>query len=74
MNQITFRLSITSDQFLEYYRGVAKNVSLTMSDGKVIHFPANILQPFVQRDGIYGQFVMRFDSKHKLVDIKRISD
>ncbi len=74
MNQITFQLSISSDQFLAYYRGAAKNVSLTMSDGKVIHFPANILQPFVQHDGVHGQFIMRFDDRHKLIDIKRIAN
>jgi hypothetical protein len=73
MNQITFQIHISAEQFLEYYRGSAKNVRLKMTDGKVVQFPANILQPFVQRDGVHGGFVLRFDDNHKLIDIKRCS-
>lgn len=74
MNQITFRLSISYDEFLEYYRGSAKNVVMKMRDGKVIQFPANILQPFVSHEGVHGRFLLRFDEKHKLIDINRIAD
>ena len=74
MNQITFQLQISYDEFLEYYRGSAKNVVLTMRNGKVIQFPANILQPFVEHNGIRGKFILRFDDKHKLIDIKRLAE
>ena len=71
MHQISFSISISAEQFLEYYRGTAKNVYLRLSNGKSVQFPANILQPFVQREGVHGTFVLRFDNNHKLVDIKR---
>lgn len=73
MNQLNFEIHISKEQFLEYYRGSAKNVILTLSNGQTVQFPASILQPFVQHNGVHGKFVLRFDDKHKLVDINRVS-
>ena len=73
VNQITFTIHISTEEFLEYYRGSAKNVVLILRNGQTIQFPANILQPFVSHDGVHGQFILRFDNQHKLVDIKRLS-
>jgi len=42
-------------------------------DGKTVHFPANILRPFVTHDGVQGTFAIYFDDNNKFKDIKRLS-
>lgn len=66
-----FHLAVSAEQFLEYYRGVARQVVVRAADGRTLQFPASILRPFLDQTGIYGDFVIRFDSQNKLVDIRR---
>jgi hypothetical protein len=71
-HSIRFNLSSSSEQFLQVYQGIAKNVTARTDDGKVIQFPAQHIKSFLTHDGIYGYFEMTFSAEHKFMGIKRL--
>lgn len=72
MQESRFHLAISAELFLEYYRGAARQVVVKAHDGRTLQFPAGILQRFLDQAGIHGEFVIRFDSQNKFVDIRRV--
>ncbi len=72
MRQVRFTLHISADEVLRYYRGSAAMVAVTATDGTRLRFPAGSLRRFVTREGIHGQFLIRFDENNRLVEIKRV--
>ena len=72
MKRYVFRLHITSDQYLDYYRGVVKNVVARATSGQTVQFPASLLQRFVSTEGVHGEFVLRCDDDNKCIDLERI--
>lgn len=69
---VTVAVTLSADEYLRYYRGAARNVYARDLQGRVVQFPANLLQKFVTPDGIDGVFEIVFTSAGKLVDIKRL--
>ncbi|MEO0444122.1 MAG: DUF2835 domain-containing protein [Pseudomonadota bacterium] len=65
MRQVIVSLKIDADEYLKLYRGTAKSVYTHGHDGQSIRFPANILQPFVTRDGVKGTFRIVFDKENR---------
>ena len=74
MQEIRFRLSISTQEFLKYYRGTASDVEARAMDGRMVRFPANILRPFVTRDGVEGVFALVYDEQNRFVEMKRVGD
>lgn len=72
MSSVIFDMRISREQFLSWYRGARRTVSVRARDGRVIHFPANILQPYVTHDGIQGSFALHFDEQNKFRSIERL--
>ncbi len=70
--QLIIDIRITAEEYLKSYSGVARTVFTRSRDGRSIRFPANILRPFVTRDGIDGSFVITFDENQKFQDIRRL--
>ena len=71
--RIVVVLNIPADKMHAYYSGAVHSVAATATDGRVIHFPANILRPFVGRNGVCGRFEIEFDPDNKFVAIHRMS-
>ncbi|MFA5530377.1 MAG: DUF2835 family protein [Thiohalomonadaceae bacterium] len=71
MNEIRLRLHILPEQLLAWYRGDAAEVRAVAVDGRRVRFPARVLRPFVTREGIRGEFVLRYDAQSRFVDIRR---
>ncbi|BCE01698.1 DUF2835 domain-containing protein [Marinicellulosiphila megalodicopiae] len=71
-NQLTFNINIPYEDFEAVYRGAAKSVLANSEQGKSVRFPADILRPFLTRDGIVGRFCVQFDANHKFSGIKRM--
>lgn len=71
---LRFRLAITAEDYLAYYRGRARAVRARSEDGRNVEFPANNLQKFLTHQGIYGLFEIRFDGNHKLIGIDKIGN
>lgn len=69
---VRFKLSLSSEQFLQVYQGIAKNVTARTDEGQVIKFPAQHIKSFLTHDGIYGYFEMEFSPEHKFIGIKRL--
>lgn len=71
MSEIYFSLNLSAEQYLPYYQGIVKNVQVVSWEGKTLRFPANILRPFVHKDGVHGDFVLIYDANNKFKEIKR---
>ena len=72
MKRYEFRLSIPSEQYLDYYRGAAKHVVARCPDGLTIQFPASLLTPFVTPEGIHGRFALDCDDVHRGARLSRL--
>ncbi len=71
MKRYEFNLKISSHQYLDYYRGKARQVVVRSTCGQGVKFPASALQRFVTQDGIYGDFVLTCDDDHKNLRLER---
>jgi len=71
-SSIKFRIALSTDAFLHYYRGSARSVIVRAEDGRRIQLPAANLRPFLLSDGINGEFELTLDDNNKLLDIRRL--
>lgn len=74
MSEYRFRLAISAEDYLAYYQGVARQVVVTLANGQRLQFPADALRPFVLRDGVHGEFVLRVTAQNKLQGLERIGN
>ncbi len=72
MQQIIVDISISPDEWIKLYQGVATDVRTTCRDGRSVRFPGRILSRFYLRDGIQGSFRILFDDSGKFVSIERL--
>ena len=71
VNRYEFDLHISSEAYLDYYRGVVRSVIARCGGGKTVQFPASLLQGFVTTEGIHGAFVLTCDQNNKCVNLQR---
>jgi hypothetical protein len=69
-----FHLRITSEKFVDYYRGAMRHVVARSTDGQSVQFPASLLQRFLRPDGIEGRFVLTCDEHNKCLSLARVGD
>ncbi|BEH14913.1 MULTISPECIES: DUF2835 domain-containing protein [Marinobacter] len=72
MQQIIVDISISPDEWIKLYQGVATDVRTTARDGRSVRFPARILSRFFLKDGIQGSFRILFDDQGKFASIERL--
>ena len=72
MPRYEIQLSISADQYLDYYRGAVRHVVARCSTGQTIQFPASLLQRFVTPEGIHGRFALTCDDQHKNPALERV--
>ena len=65
-------LKIPAYQLQLYYEGAVDTVAAKTTDGRIVHFPANVLRSVVQSHGVYGTFELVFDENSKFVSIRRV--
>lgn len=70
---IRFRLAISAEEYLSYYRGEVREIQVTAVNNQIVRFPAGAVQQFLTRDGIFGSFEIRFDEANRLIDVKRVA-
>ncbi len=70
--EIRFALSISREDYVRYYRGLARQVLVRSHDGRRIQFPARFLRPFVSHQGIRGEFRLLLDEANRLLDLQRL--
>jgi hypothetical protein len=71
--RIVVDLAISADEYLAYYSGSVRQVVAKATDGRIVRFPAAILQRMVGHDGIYGRFAIEFDSAGKFTGISKLN-
>lgn len=71
MRSIRFHLQLTSEQYLGYYQGHVRNISVISDDGRRIEFPAEHLRTFLTHDGIHGYFEIQYDQQQRFVALRR---
>ena len=69
---LKFHVAISTESFLEYYRGPGRSVQVRTDEGQILRFPAGALQSFVTPDGVHGHFMIQFDDANRLIGIKKI--
>ena len=67
-----FHLRIPPGQYLDYYRGTVRHVIVRCLNGQTVQFPASLLQQFVTKEGIHGDFVLTSDEHHKCTELQRL--
>lgn len=67
-----FHLGLSSNQYLDYYRGRARNVVAPCADGLRLQFPAALLKRFITPQGIHGKFELICDDNNKVIELRRI--
>jgi hypothetical protein len=72
MTQFEFRLNITEQQYLNYYRGSVRQVIARSTSGATIQFPASLLTKFVTPSGVQGHFRLTCDDAHKGSEVQRV--
>ena len=72
MQTIQFHLKLTYDEFSAVYKGHAQDVITKSFDGRTVRFPANILKPYLTRDGILGTFAIHFDGENKFQSLEKL--
>ena len=73
MNELTFRLDISREDYLLHYQGAASQVVARSLDGLTIQFPAAHLRQFITHTGIHGLFAIRFDEQNKFQSIAQVA-
>lgn len=72
MPRVRFFLSISEQQFLGYYRGEARVISVIAEDGRRVEFPADHLRPYIRHDGVQGHFELQFSDAGKFVALVKL--
>jgi hypothetical protein len=72
MQQIIVDISISPDEWIKLYQGVATDVHTRARDGRSFRFPARILSRFFLNDGVRGSFRILFDDAGKFTSIERL--
>jgi len=72
MREYKVRLSISADQMLAYYQGVAEQVIARDEQGVRVSFPAQALRPFVTHEGVHGCFCIRVDANNRLLGLRKL--
>ncbi len=67
-----FGLSISKEEYLNYYQGHAKWVIARAESGIKLKFPASWLSNFITHSGIHGRFALSYSEQGKLISLKQI--
>jgi hypothetical protein len=72
MKQFEFRLNISEQQYLNYYRGSVNQIIARSTTGASIQFPASLLTKFVTSSGVQGHFLLTCDDALKGSNVRRV--
>jgi hypothetical protein len=67
-----FRIDLSTEDYLRYYRGTARFIQVRAEDGRRVQMPAGNLRSFVTATGIHGRFRLCFDACHKIISIDKV--
>lgn len=65
-------LLISAREFERLYAGSADTVYARALDGRSVTFPARVLCPYVEQQGVRGRFRIQFDEQNRFSSIERV--
>jgi len=65
-------MNISEADYQSYYRGAARNIIVMSHQGVSVQFPASAVRPFVEADGVHGDFIIEMNSQNKLVSLNKL--
>lgn len=72
MPSAEFSLHLSASEVERYYQGKAQSVIVTATNGLNLQFPANLILPYVARDGVRGRFILSYDQNGKALSLTRM--
>jgi len=72
MPESRFYLHLSAEQCQQYYCGEVSQVQVLDEHDRRIQFPAAMLRKHVNRDGIHGEFILKYDSNNRLVSLTQV--
>lgn len=72
MAEVSVDIRLPADEYLRFYKGSAKSILVKSREGIRVKFPAELLRPYVTIDGIFGAFIISFDSANKIKGIRKM--
>ncbi len=72
MPQARFRLQLSNEQYLAYYSGHARNISVISEEGRRIEFPAEKLRPYITHTGVQGVFVLEYTEQGRFRSLQQL--
>ena len=72
MKRFEFLINLSSEQYLNYYRGTVNQVVVQCTTGATVQFPAALLTRFVTATGVQGRFVLTCDDQHRGSEMRRL--
>lgn len=66
-----FALSMTTDEYMPYYRGEISTIVTVATNGQRIQFPAMHMRKFLTRTGISGRFCLETEN-NKFISLTQI--
>lgn len=72
MPKAVFSIYLSSEQVLQYYKGVKQRVQVTTTSGQTMSLPYDILLNHVTREGIYGTFEITYSHDGKLGELRKL--
>jgi hypothetical protein len=70
MPTATFSIALPRHKTLLFYQGEKNRVIVTTPDGIKLSIPWHLLQPYVNENGVYGEFIIRFDDGGKCLALR----
>ena len=71
MIEFEFNLHLSTEEYLQYYEGLAKLIQVRSLCGKTIQFSADKMRPFVMQDGVHGTFIIQMDKNNKYLSLRK---
>ena len=72
MPSAEFSLHLDASEIERYYRGKAQSILVSTTKGLKLQFPANLILPYVARDGVSGRFLLSYDQNGKALSLRRL--
>jgi len=72
MNQMTFSIKISSEQYLKFYQGMASWVNIVAAYGRRLKLPAKHLRQYLTHTGINGRFLLKFDENNNMISLEKL--
>jgi hypothetical protein len=72
MQTYLFSLSISYQDYLDYYAGAATTILVTADSGTRLRLPAAKFRPFLSQLGLRGRFRLTADQNNKFVSLEAL--